>query len=64
LFGPAQVHAEEHFGPVLRFGAAGAGFYGDDGVEAVVFTGQESFRFEVGDVGVGGRNFIGDVFEQ
>ena len=39
LFGPAQIHAQEHFGPVLRFGAAGAGLYGDDGVEAVVFTG-------------------------
>src|SRR6185369_11959446 len=25
LLGPAQVHAEEHLGPVLRLGAAGAG---------------------------------------
>ncbi len=53
LLGPAQIHAEEHFGPVLRFGAASAGFYGDDGVEAIVFTGEERFCFEVGDVGVG-----------
>ena len=39
LFRPAQIHAQEHFGPVLRFGAAGAGFDGDDGVEAIVFAG-------------------------
>ena len=32
--GPAQVHAQQHFGPVLRFRAARAGMNGDDGVEA------------------------------
>ena len=64
LLGPAQVHAQEHFGPVLRFGAAGAWLYGDDGVEAVVFTGKKGFRFEVGDVRVGGGDFFGDVFEE
>src|SRR3546814_11924870 len=24
-FGPAQIHAQQHLGPVLRFGASGAG---------------------------------------
>ena len=32
--GPAQVHAQQHLGPVLRVGAAGAGAHGDDGVAA------------------------------
>ena len=64
MLSPAQIHAEEHFGPVLRFGAAGAGLYGDDSVEAVVFTSQEGFRFEVGDVGVGGGDFFGYVFQE
>ena len=64
VLGPAQVHAQKHFGPVLRFGAAGAGLYGDDGVEAIVFAGEQSFRFELGDVGIGGGDFLGDVFEE
>jgi hypothetical protein len=37
---PFQVHLEQHFRPVLRFGAAGAGMNGDDGVGAVVLTTQ------------------------
>ena len=33
---PAGIHAKEHFGPVLGFGAAGAGIDGDDRIAAVV----------------------------
>ena len=29
---PSQVHAEEHLGPVLGLGAAGAGIDGNDGI--------------------------------
>ena len=36
--GPAQVHAQEHLGPVLRVGAAGARADGDDGVAGVVLA--------------------------
>jgi hypothetical protein len=64
LFRPAEVHAEEHFGPVLGFGAAGARLYGDDGVEAIVFTGEQGSGFQLGDVGIGGGDFFGDVFEE
>ena len=60
----ANVHAEKHFGPVLRFGATGAGFDGDDRVEAVVFAGEERFCFEAGNVGISGGDFFGDVFEE
>ena len=33
---PAQVHAQQDFGPVLRLGAAGAGMKRDDGVAPIV----------------------------
>ena len=45
-FGPAQVHAQQHLGPVLRFGAAGAGMDGDDGVARVVFAREQHPGFE------------------
>jgi hypothetical protein len=64
LFGPAQIHAQKHFGPVLRLGATGAWLYGDDGVEAVVFSGEESLRFQVGDVSIGGGDFFGYIFQE
>jgi hypothetical protein len=35
---PAQVHPEEHLGPVLRFGPPRAGMDGDDGILAVVLA--------------------------
>ena len=61
---PAQVHAQEHFRPILRFGAAGAGLDGDDGVQAVGFAREKRFGFEFGDVGIGGGEFLGEVFEK
>ena len=38
--GPAQVHAQQHLGPVLRLGAAGAGMNGEDGVLAIVLAAE------------------------
>ena len=37
---PAQVHAQQHLGPVLRLGAAGAGMNRDDGVPAIVLAAE------------------------
>ena len=37
---PSQVHAQEHLGPVLRLGAAGAGMDGDDRVLAIVLAAE------------------------
>jgi len=62
-FRPAHVHAEKHLGPVLGFGAAGAGLDGEDGVERVAFAGEESLGFELGDEGIGGVEFLGGVGE-
>ena len=41
VLGPAEVHAEQHLGPVLRVGAAGAGVDRDDGVAGVVLAVEE-----------------------
>ena len=38
--GPAQVHAQQHLGPVLRLGAAGAGMDRDDRVLAIVLAAE------------------------
>ncbi len=38
--GPAQVHAQDHLGPVLRLGAAGARMHGDDRVLGVVLAAE------------------------
>ena len=38
--GPAQVHAQDHLGPVLRLGAARARVHGDDRVLGVVLAAE------------------------
>ena len=43
--GPAHVHAQQHLGPVLRLGAAGAGMDGDDGVLAIVLAAEHLLHF-------------------
>ena len=49
LLGPARVHAQQHLGPVLAFGAAGAGMNLEIGIEAVGFAGQQRFEFAARD---------------
>src|SRR5665648_303129 len=39
---PAQVHAQQHLGPVLRLGAAGAGMDGHDRAALVVLAAEEA----------------------
>jgi len=64
LFRPAQVHAQKHFGPILRFRAARTGFHGDDGVELVGFAGHQNFGLELGEELIGGDEFLVGVFEE
>ncbi len=54
LLGPAQIHAQQHLGPVLALGAAGAGMHGDDGVERVGLAGEHGAGFEL--FGEGGES--------
>ena len=59
--GPALVHAQQHFGPVLALGAAGAGVDFDIGVETVGFAGEQGLDLVA--VGAGGELFErGDAF--
>ena len=44
LLGPARVHAKQHGGPVLAFGAAGPGMDFQIGVVAVRFPGQHGLQ--------------------
>ena len=46
LLGPAQVHAQQHLGPVLALSAAGAGVNGDDGVHRVGLAAEHRAGFE------------------
>ena len=53
---PAKVHAQQHLGPVLGLGAAGAGMKRDDGVPAVVSAAQQPPQLHV-------RQAVGDFPE-
>ena len=43
---PALIHAQQHVGPIARFGAAGAGVNGDERVGAIVFAGKKLAQLE------------------
>src|ERR1044071_8791897 len=45
LLGPLQIHAQEHLGPVLRFGATGARMNRANRVAAIVVAREQHFRF-------------------
>ena len=49
LFGPARVHAQQHRGPVLAFGAAGAGMDLEIGIEAVGLAAEQRFELAARD---------------
>src|SRR5690606_30751839 len=45
--GPAQVHAQQHLGPVLGLGAAGARLDVDEGVAAVHLAGEHALELQL-----------------
>ena len=49
LLGPARIHAQQHRGPVLALGAAGAGVDFEIGVEAVGLAAEQRFEFAARD---------------
>ena len=61
---PAQIHAQQNGGPVLRLRAAGAGLDGHDGVQVIVFAGEQRLRFEFGDIRFGVVQFAIEIFQQ
>ncbi len=50
LLGPFQIHPQQHLGPVLRFGPARARMNGADGVQLIVFAGQQHLSFRNSDL--------------
>jgi hypothetical protein len=61
---PAQVHAQEHLGPVLRIDAAGTGLHRQDGIICVGFAGEQRGRLEPGDVRLGGIELSRELRDQ
>ena len=52
LLGPARIHAQQHAGPVLALGAAGAGMDFEIAVVAVGLAGQQRLELAAGDFGL------------
>ncbi len=57
---PLQIHAQEHFGPVVGIGAAVAGADGEDRSGGVVGAVEQGFEFELLDFGFEPLDFGGD----
>jgi len=49
IFGPAQVHPQQHFRPVLRLGAAGARLDVHEGIGRIHFTREHAPEFQLAD---------------
>src|SRR6185369_12938726 len=45
LLGPLEIHAQQHLGPVLRFGATSARVNRANSIAAIVVAGEQHFRF-------------------
>ena len=45
--GPSEIHAQEHVGPILRFGTAGTGMNGHNGIARVVFPREQRLGFQL-----------------
>ena len=50
LFGPLQIHAQQHLGPVLRFSAACAGMNRADRIELIVVAAEQHLGFRNADL--------------
>jgi len=62
LLRPAEVHAQQHFGPVLRFGSAGARMNCEESVALGVFAAQQGGGFDAAQLVIQPLNLLLDVF--
>jgi hypothetical protein len=62
--GPAQVHAQEHRGPIRGFGASGARTDRQEGVALVVLAAEEEVAAGRGVLALQLRCFRGDVGQE
>ncbi len=56
-----EIHAEQHFGPILSIHAACSGVHADDGRVIVVLTEIERFGFKPGKLPLDARQFVPDL---
>ncbi len=63
-FGPPEIHAQEHGGPVLRFGAARAGLDGHDSVQVIGFAGEQRLGLQLSNILFGGIELAGQLAQQ
>ena len=61
---PAQVHAQEHLGPVRRFGPARTGADGKEGVTLVVLSTEKESASGLGVVALELRRLPGDFRQE
>ena len=61
---PAQVHAQQHLGPVLGLGAAGAGVDGDDGAALVELAAEEALLLAARESASSSRDAVGELGEE
>jgi hypothetical protein len=47
VLAPAQVHAQQHLGPILRLGAAGAGLDVDERIRRIHLARKHALEFEL-----------------
>ena len=62
--GPTGVHAQQHLGPVLGFGTAGAGLDGQEGVMFVVLVTQQQLKLKRGQTVFQGADFARDFLQE
>ena len=58
--GPAQIHAQQHLGPVLRLGASGARLDIDEGVGGIHFPREHAPELQIGDAPLEALQVRGD----
>ncbi len=61
---PLQIHAQQHLGPVLRFGSAGTGLNLEKCVVRVEFAVEHAAELEVTEFRIHGAEFAFDVVER
>jgi len=64
LLAPPQVHAQQHLGPVLRLGAAGAGLDVEERVVCVHLAGEHPAEFESRDLLLEALHLADDVVQR
>jgi hypothetical protein len=47
MLAPAQIHAQQHFGPILRFGSAGARLHIDESIMRIHLARKHTLEFEL-----------------